>query len=91
MFQIDKVLKSHRHTAIRLPPYHAELNAIELIWSNLKGYVGHRNLKFKKAKVEELTQEGIDYWREGMFGLLQTCDGCRAGIVEERYSCGGRG
>ena len=26
-----------------------------------------------------------------MVGLLQTCDGCRAGILEERYSCGGRG
>ena len=26
-----------------------------------------------------------------MVGLLQICDGCRAGILEERYSCGGRG
>ena len=60
VFQIDKLLKSHGHTAIRLPPYHAELNAIELIWSNLKGFVGRRNLEFKKAKVETLTQEGIE-------------------------------
>ena len=28
MFQMDKVLKSHGHTAIYLPPYHTELNAI---------------------------------------------------------------
>ena len=73
MFQIDKVLKSHGHTAICLPPYHAELNAIELNWSNLKGIVGRRNLQFKKAKVETLTQcydikpvrkeEGKSYWK----------------------------
>ena len=73
MFRIDKVLKSNGHTAISLPPYHAELNAIKLIWSNLKGYVRHRNLQFKK--VEELTQEGIDcIGREGKVGLLKTCD-----------------
>ena len=60
MFQIDKVLKSHGHTAIRLPPYHAELNAIELILSKLKGYVRHRNLRIKQAKVEELAQDGMD-------------------------------
>ena len=54
-----QVLKLHGHNAIRLPPYHAELNAIELIWSNLKGFVGRQNFQFKKAKVEELTLEGI--------------------------------
>ena len=42
------------------PPYHAKSNAIKLIWSNLKRFVGHRDLQFKKAKVEELTQEGIE-------------------------------
>ena len=59
-FQIDKVLKSHGHTANRLPPYHAILNAIELIWSILKRFVGRQNLQFKKTKSEELTQEGIE-------------------------------
>ena len=30
---VDETLKQHRHTAIQLPPYHAELNSIELIWA----------------------------------------------------------
>ena len=60
VFQIDKVLKSHGHTANCLPPYHAILNAIELIWSILKRFVGRQNLQFTKTKSEELTQEGIE-------------------------------
>ena len=60
MFQMDKALKSQGHTAIYLPPYHTELNAIELICSNLKVFVRRRNLQFKKVKVEELTQESIE-------------------------------
>ena len=35
-------------TAIRLPPYYAELNSNELIWAMLKGEVDRSNLTFKK-------------------------------------------
>ena len=35
-------------TAIRLPPYYAELNSNELIWVMLKGKVARSNLTFKK-------------------------------------------
>ena len=35
-------------TAIRLPPYYAELNSNELIWAMLKGKVSRSNLTFKK-------------------------------------------
>ena len=35
-------------TAIRLPPYYAELNSNELIWAMLKGKVARSNLTFKK-------------------------------------------
>ena len=34
-------------TAIRLPPYYAELNSNELIWAMLKGKVARSNLTFK--------------------------------------------
>ena len=36
-YVVDEMLKEHGHTAIRLPPYHADLNPFELIWANLKG------------------------------------------------------
>ena len=35
-------------TAIRLPPYYAELNSNELIWAMLKEKVTRSNLTFKK-------------------------------------------
>ena len=35
-------------TAIRLPPYYAELNSNELIWAMLKGKVAWSNPTFKK-------------------------------------------
>lgn len=37
VYVVDEVLEQHGHKALRLPPYHADLNAIELIWSQLKG------------------------------------------------------
>ena len=36
-YVVDEVLRRHGHEAIRLSPYHADLNPIELIWGNLKG------------------------------------------------------
>ena len=37
VYVLDQMLSQHGHIALRLPPYHADLNPIELIWANLKG------------------------------------------------------
>ena len=42
-FQIDMTAKLRGHTILRLPPYHCELNPIELIWSQVKDYVAVEN------------------------------------------------
>lgn len=34
---LDELAKSNGHTVIRLPPYHCQYNAIELIWAQIKG------------------------------------------------------
>lgn len=39
VYVVDEVLERHGHKPLRLPPYHADLNAKELIWSQLKVYV----------------------------------------------------
>lgn len=44
----------------RLPPYHCELNPIELIWSNVKGFIARRNTQFKLANLQSLLLEAID-------------------------------
>ena len=33
---IDNIAKTYGHEVLRLPPYHCDLNAIELIWANEK-------------------------------------------------------
>ncbi|CAC5403600.1 unnamed protein product [Mytilus coruscus] len=38
-YVIDELAKAHGHVVLRLPPYHCELNPIEMVWSDLKGFV----------------------------------------------------
>ena len=40
-------------TAIRLPPYYAELNSNELIWAMLKGKEARSNLTFKNDTASD--------------------------------------
>ena len=54
-YVFDETLKEHGHTAIRLPPYHAELNVIEL-----KGKVARSNLTLKKKDVKKLTEDAFE-------------------------------
>ena len=49
---------------IRLPPYHAELNSIELIWAMLKGKVARSNLTLKKKDVKKLTEDAFESIRQ---------------------------
>lgn len=39
-YVLDEILKRHGHTTLRLPPYHPDLNPIELVWGYIKGKVG---------------------------------------------------
>jgi transposase len=46
-YTIDQLIRGHGHEVLRLPPYHPELNPIELIWSQLKSIVRSRNVTFR--------------------------------------------
>ena len=59
-YVVDETLKVHGHTAIRLPPYRAELNSIELIWAMQKGKVARSNLTLKKKDVKKLTEYAFE-------------------------------
>ena len=39
---------------LRLPPYHCDLNPIELIWADVKRFVSENNTTFKKNDVRVL-------------------------------------
>ncbi len=56
---IDELARKHRHQILRLPPYHAELNPIELIWAQAKGDVAQSNTTFKMTDVMELLKNAL--------------------------------
>ncbi|CAH4034426.1 unnamed protein product [Pieris brassicae] len=66
-YVIDEMAKAAGVEVLRLPPYHCELNPIELVWADVKGYVARNNTTFKMVDVKKLLQEGLNrrIWRTG--------------------------
>lgn len=56
-FMVDSLAKNHGHTVLQLPLYYCELNPIELIWTNIKGYIKN---EIWPSKSRTLT---LLYWR----------------------------
>ncbi len=59
--RVDELAKQHGHQVVRLPPYHCELNPIELIWAQVKYYVKTHNTTFKIADVHRLFDEALQH------------------------------
>lgn len=59
-YVIDKLAKNNNKLVLRLPPYHCELNLIELAWSSVKHHVKMNNKTFKLADVKTLLIEGVE-------------------------------
>jgi transposase len=51
----DKIANLHGHEVLRTPVRHCELNPIELIWAQVKGFVAKNNTTFRLKDVKELT------------------------------------
>ncbi|XP_060861942.1 uncharacterized protein LOC132938975 [Metopolophium dirhodum] len=59
-YVIDELAKENNKIVLRLPPYHSELNPIELAWSFVKRYVKTNNMTFKLPDVQKLLHEGVE-------------------------------
>ena len=67
MYIVDEILRKYGPLALQLPPYLADLNAIELIWGDVKCHIvrGNLSLKFSDIKVlidEAFNQMSSDIW-----------------------------
>ncbi|XP_046674540.1 uncharacterized protein LOC124363336 [Homalodisca vitripennis] len=59
-YQIDEIMREHGRDIPRLPPYHPELNAIELIWADVKNWVAAHNVTFNIHDVERLVNQKFE-------------------------------
>lgn len=62
-YVIDELALQHGHRVLRLPPYHCEYNAIELIWAQIKGHAARHNTEppFSTAKMMKLLEQACSH------------------------------
>lgn len=58
-YVVEEIAKKRGIEILRLPPYHCELNPIELIWAQIKGKVARNNTTFKLSDVKNLFHTSI--------------------------------
>lgn len=59
-YVVDEMAKNRQITVLRLPPYHCELNPIELVWAQVKGEVARNNTTFKLNDVKVLLTNSLE-------------------------------
>ena len=50
-YAIDQLVRENGHEVLRLPPYHPDFNAIEIIWSQLKTIIRQKNTTFRLVYI----------------------------------------
>jgi transposase len=56
-FSTDSLLARDGHVALRLLPFHPELNPIEKMWEMAKNWVAMKNVTFQLQDVRKLAEE----------------------------------
>lgn len=68
-FIVDEIIRAKSHIPLRLPPYHPDLNPIELVWGDIKGEIARNcsglSLDEKKICFEKMADNfTIDKWKK---------------------------
>ena len=72
IYAVDEILREYGHEVLRLPPYHCQFNAIELIWIGAKSYYEkHVGDGLKSDQVQIVCQDSLDhitqeYWEKSV-------------------------
>lgn len=59
-YVIDEMFKRNNHDVLRLPPYHPDLNPIEMAWAAIKGHVAAKNVDWNVTRTMELIREKVN-------------------------------
>lgn len=70
VYVVDELIAAHGHKVLRLPPYHCQYNAIEMVWSQAKRYFdvhigehGYGHEKVLSMWDEALKQVSAENWK----------------------------
>ena len=59
-YAMDEMARAAGHEVVRLPPYHCELNVIELAWSQVKRHIKDNSRLFILSAVKDQTYDGFE-------------------------------
>ena len=55
----DQLAEQKGHKVLQLPPYQLDLNPIELVWAQVKGYVAGKNTSYTLKEVRSLLNDAF--------------------------------
>ena len=68
-YTVDDIIRNSGHIPLRLPPYHCELNPIELVWAQLKKEISKNNfnnnvVEFRNLISKSFKKINAKFWRK---------------------------
>ena len=81
VYVVDEMAKQRGHEVLRLAPYNCDLNPIELIWAQVKGYVRQHNKTGQMSSIQDLVAAAVDQVTPSMWASC--CD--HVSKTEEMY------
>ncbi|GBP48920.1 Protocadherin-like wing polarity protein stan [Eumeta japonica] len=82
-YVVDEIAKTAGIEVLRLPPYHRELNPIELVWADVRDHVARNNTTFKLNDVRKLLEESLSNIGEAKWRM------CIERVVKEEEKLNG--
>ena len=87
-YAVDEMARAAGHEVVRLPPYHCELNPIELAWSQVKLHIKDNNRLFTLSAVKDLTLEGFQkvdssLWKKLVEHVRREFEGKYCGLMTD--------
>ena len=85
VYVVDELIREHGHEVLRLPPYHCDFNAIELIWAAAKSYynkhIGRNG--YGDNEVLNMCNEALE---QGTAELWEKCVNHTEKLIEDWFN-----